>query len=105
MLARNSYRNTNTFYADMRITKKFYITERHFISLAFDMFNFMNRDNFTYSVSSNESSTTALGSRWGQGQTPLSTFQSIYLPDGTLNKGGANVGSPFQLQVSLKYTF
>ncbi len=105
MLPRNSFRNTNTFYPDMRVTKRWNFTERHSVSLAFDLFNFVNYDNFKYNVSTNESSTTALGSKWGQGQTPLSTFQSIYLPDGTLNKGGLNAGSPFQMQMSLKYNF
>ncbi|MCC6860086.1 MAG: TonB-dependent receptor [Bryobacterales bacterium] len=105
MLARNSFRNTGRFYPDMRVTKRFNINERHWVTLAFDLFNFVNRDNLSYSVSTNESSTTALGSRWGTGQSPLSTFRTLTLPDGRLNKGGANAGSPFQMQIALKYNF
>jgi hypothetical protein len=105
MLLRNSFRNTNTFTPDMRISKRFHVSERHAFLLAFDLFNFVNRDNYSYKVSTNESTTSALGSKWGQGQTPLSTFRTIRFADGTLNKGGADAGKPFQLQVSLKYNF
>lgn len=105
MLPRSSFRNTNRFFPDMRVSKTWAIKERHRVMLAFDMFNFLNLNNLSYNVSDNESSTTALGSKWGTGQTPLSTFRSIYLPDGKLNMGGLSAGSPFQMQASLKYTF
>jgi hypothetical protein len=104
-LRRNSFRQPNFFGNDLRVTKNFSITERQRVQFIVDLFNFTNRRNFTYSVSSNESSTTALGSRWGTGQTPLPTFRTIYLQDGTLNRGGVNAGSPIQLQLALKYQF
>ena len=75
------------------------------MALIFEMFNIWNVENLAFGVSTNESTTTALGSRWGQGQTPLSTFRTLYLPDGTFNRGGVSVGTPFQLQVAAKYTF
>jgi hypothetical protein len=104
-LLRNAFRQPKYFNTDVRVSKFFPITERHRVILAADLFNLFNRRNWAYNVSTNESSTTALGSRWGTGQTPLPTFQSIYLPDGTLNTGGARVGNPFQMQLSLKYNF
>ncbi|RJQ29549.1 hypothetical protein C4571_01005, partial [Candidatus Parcubacteria bacterium] len=58
-----------------------------------------------YNVSGNESSTTALGSRWGREQTPLPTFRTVRLADGSLNRGGVSVSSPFQLQLALRYSF
>jgi hypothetical protein len=116
-LLRNSFRQPNFINLDFRISKNIKLYESHSLSVVFDMFNLTNKKNFFYSVSTNESSTTALGSRWGTGQTPLATFRAIRLPAGaaatctnpkadkTLNCGGASVASPFQLQVALKYTF
>jgi hypothetical protein len=104
-LLRNSFRQPNFFNTDIRVTKAFPVTERHRILLSADLFNVFTTDNWVYSVSSNESSTTTLGSRWGTGQTPLPTFRTIYLPDGSLNTGGARPGTPFQLQLSLRYNF
>ncbi len=116
-LARNLFRQPNLFNIDFRVSKFFTIHENHKLALIFDMFNLINKHNFFYKVSLNESSTTALGSKWGTGQTPLPTFRTVHLPlgtlpncispkaDPTLNCGGADIFSPFQLQVALKYTF
>jgi len=104
-LLRNGFRQPNFFNQDIRLTKNFNIREGHRIDLIFEMFNVWNLENLSYGVSTNESTTTALGSRWGLGQTPLSTFRTLYLPDGTFNRGGVSVGTPFQLQVAAKYTF
>lgn len=116
-LLRNSFRQRNFFNTDLRVTKTFTIHEQHKIALMFEMFNVFNVHNFFYSVSTNESSTTALGSRWGTGQTPAVPFRTIHVPAGsssactrpgvdpTLNCGGASIASPFQLQVALKYSF
>jgi hypothetical protein len=104
-LLRNSFRQPNLFNADVRVSKSIPITEGHRVIIAADMFNLFNTRNFTYAVSTNESSTTALGSRWGTGQNPAATFRTIYLPDGSLNTGGARVGRPFQLQLSARYNF
>jgi hypothetical protein len=89
--------------------------------LIFDMFNLINKHNFKYQVSTNESSTTAAGGVWGTGQTPNVIFRTIHLPAGvlpncsksrlargvdpTLNCAGADIFAPFQLQAGLKYTF
>ncbi|MBI1895433.1 MAG: TonB-dependent receptor [Acidobacteria bacterium] len=102
---RNQFRNEDSFSNDLRVSKRFRFFESHELTFAADMFNFLNTEQFFYSTSSNESSTTALGSRWGPGQTPLATFRTIHLPDGTLNRAGISVDSPFQLQLSLKYMF
>lgn len=104
-LPRNSYRQLNYWNTDLRLSKRFRIAERKSVDFVVDLFNAFNHENWSYSVSSNESTTTALGAKWGLGQTPLSTFRTVRLPDGTLNQGGANVSSPFQLQVALKYQF
>jgi hypothetical protein len=104
-LLRNAFRQPNFFNQDLRLTKNFKIREGHQVALIFEMFNVWNNENLSFGVSTNESSTTALGSRWGLGQTPLSTFRTFFLPDGTFNRGGTNVGTPFQLQVAAKYTF
>jgi hypothetical protein len=104
-LLRNSFRQPNYFNIDSRFAKSFTIREGHTLNLMFEMFNLTNKQNYSYIVSTNESSTTALGSRWGTGQTPSSTFRTIRLADGSLNRGGASVSSPFQLQVGLRYAF
>ncbi|MEW5976979.1 MAG: carboxypeptidase regulatory-like domain-containing protein [Acidobacteriota bacterium] len=104
-LLRNSFRQPNHFNHDLRVSKSFSLFETQKLTWIFEMFNLWNLDNLSYNVSTNESSTTALGSRWGTSQTPLPTFRTLYLANGTLNSGGVNVGSPFQLQVALKYTF
>lgn len=118
-LLRNSFRQPNTFNVDLRVAYNFlflHLPEKHKLTMIFDMFNFTNTHNFFYNVSTNESTTTALGSKWGTGQAPLATFRSIHLPSGvvnctnpkadpSLNCGGASVASPFQLQVGIKYTF
>jgi hypothetical protein len=105
MLERNSFRNLRYFQNDFRVSKRFHITERHYISLAADMFNLVNAANLGYGVSTNESTTSALAPRWGVGQTPISTFRNLYNSDGTLNKSTTNAGAPFQMQLSLKYNF
>ena len=105
MLGRNVFRQPNFFNLDSRVSKSFRIRERHRVSIVFDMFNMLNHRNNYYSVSTNESSTSALGSRWGTGQTPLATFRALRLPDGSLNRGGMSVSSPFQGQLALEYNF
>ena len=104
-LLRNAFRQPNVFNQDLRLTKSFDIREGRQISLIFEMFNLWNIENLSYDVSTNESTTTALGSRWGRGQTPESTFRTLRFPDGTFNRNGANAGVPFQLQLAVKYTF
>lgn len=104
-LLRNAFRQPNLFKQDLRVTRNFTLREGHRIALIFEMFNLWNNENLSYDVSVNESSTTALGSRWGTGQTPLSTFRTLFLSDGTFNRSGVNVGTPFQLQAAVKYTF
>ncbi len=104
-LLRNAFRQPNFFNQDIRLSRNIKIREGHQVALIFEMFNVWSTDNLSFGVSTNESTTTALGSRWGTGQTPLSTFRTLYLPDGTFNRGGTNVGVPFQLQVAAKYTF
>ena len=105
LLGRNSFRQPNYWNSDLRITKTFRFAERHRAELIVDLFNAFNHNNWTYQVSSNESSTTAKGSIWGTGQTPVSTFRSVYLPDGTLNIGGISASSPIQLQFAFRYMF
>jgi hypothetical protein len=104
-LLRNAFRQPNVFNQDLRVTKFLNIREGHQVSLIFEMFNLWNTENPFYDVSTNESSTAALGSQWGRGQTPLSTFRTIRFPDGTFNRNGASAGVPFQLQVAVRYTF
>ncbi|HTD43865.1 MAG TPA: carboxypeptidase regulatory-like domain-containing protein [Bryobacteraceae bacterium] len=112
-LPRNSFRQPNYWSTDLRVSKEFRVTERQRVEFSADLFNAFNKTNFSYSVSTNESTTTALGSVWGKGQSPAQTFRTIYLPNGALNVGGISVtGSssssgigPFQLQLALKYVF
>jgi hypothetical protein len=104
-LLRNTFRQPNYFNVDMRVSKSFMFHEDQRIELMFDLFNVLGKDNYFYRVSSNESTTTAVGSRWGTGPTPVSTFRSLYLPDGTFNGAGAGKTSPFQMQAALRYTF
>jgi hypothetical protein len=81
------------------------LAENHKLELLFDFFNILNHRNSFYSASTNESSTTALGARWGTGQTPLSTFRTFKKADGSLNQGAMSVSTPFQAQVGLKFSF
>ena len=105
LLGRNIFRQPNFWNTDMRITKSIKITERHKVDVSVDLFNAFNHENHTFQVSTNESTTTAKGSIWGTGQTPLPTFATYRLPDGSLNIGGASVSSPIQTQFSARYTF
>jgi hypothetical protein len=105
LMPRNSFRQPNNWNTDLSVTKTFSFAERHRVQVKVDLFNAFNHENWYYSVSSNESSTSALGARWGTGQTPLPTFRTIRLADGSLNNGGASVGSPIQLQFALRYLF
>jgi carboxypeptidase family protein len=105
LLGRDSFRQPNFWSTDLRVLKDIKITERHRVDLMVDMFNAFNHENFTYQVSTNESTTSALGSRWGTSQTPLPTFRTIRLPNGSLNVGGAAVASPIQLQFAMRYRF
>jgi hypothetical protein len=105
LLERNSFRQPNFWNTDLRISKNFKITERQRVELIVDLFNAFNYENRSFQVSTNESTTTAKGSIWGTGQTPLSTFATFRLPDGSLNIGGASVSSPIQTQFALRYVF
>ena len=102
---RNSFRQPNFFNLDMRASWSHTFVEKHKVEFLFDFFNILNHRNNFYSSSTNESSTTALGARWGTGQTPLATFRTFKLADGSLNKGAMSVSTPFQAQVGLKYSF
>jgi outer membrane receptor protein involved in Fe transport len=106
-LLRNSFRQTNFFNQDVRLSRIFKFSERHKLSLIFEFFNFWNQEGRSYNVTTNESTTTAAGSVWGLGQTPLETFRNrnLRLSNGAFNRGGLNVATPFQLQAALKYTF
>jgi hypothetical protein len=104
-MLRNSFRQPNFFNVDMRASWSRKISESQRVELLFDFFNVLNHRNNFYSASTNESSTTALGARWGTGQTPLSTFRTFRKPDGSLNQGAMTVSTPFQAQVGLKYRF
>ena len=105
LLERNSFRQPNFWNTDLRITKTFRIAETHQVELMVDLFNAFNHENHFFSVSSNESTTTAKGSIWGTGQTPAAAFATFRLPDGSLNIGGASVSSPIQAQFAVRYTF
>ncbi|MCI0625113.1 MAG: hypothetical protein L0387_26295 [Acidobacteria bacterium] len=105
-MLRNSFRQPNFFKQDLRVSKNLKVREGHNLALIFEMFNLWNTDNLSYDVNINEQGgSTSLGSLWGAGQTPVSTFRTLRFPDGTLNIRGINVGLPFQLQVAAKYTF
>jgi outer membrane receptor protein involved in Fe transport len=104
-LLRNAFRQPNFFNVDLRVSRSFKVRDQSALELMFDMFNVLNHRNFFYRVSTNESSTAALGSVWGPGQSPLATFRTIRSPDGTFNSNTAGVASPFQLQAALRYRF
>lgn len=105
LMPRNSFRQPNFWVTDMRISKNIRIKETHRVDLTVDLFNAFNHENWSYQVSSNESSTTAKGSIWGTGQTPVATFRTLRLADGSLNLGGASVSSPIQVQFAARYVF
>jgi len=104
-LLRNTFRQPNFFNVDMRVARSFRLGESRRIELLADLFNVLNRKNLTYATSNNESTTSALGSRWGTGQTPLPTFRTLYNADGTPNRNTAFSGTPFQAQLALKLIF
>src|SRR6185503_12653591 len=81
-LLRNGCRQPNFFNQDIRLSRNFKIREGHQMALIFEMFKIWNNENLSFGVSTNESTTSALGSRWGLAQTPLSTFRTFYLPNG-----------------------
>jgi len=103
-LLRNAFRQPNLFNQNLRVSKNIKLREGHQLALSFDMFNLWNMENLSYGVSTNESSTTALGSIWGTGQTPVNTFRALRFSDGSLVRS-TNVAVPFQLMVAAKYTF
>ncbi|MBI1745635.1 MAG: TonB-dependent receptor [Acidobacteria bacterium] len=124
-LLRSMFRQPNSFNQDLRVTQAVKMMERHRFDIIFECFNLWNRKNYFYSSSANESAGAA-GSRWGSGQTPIidpdfrvTQFRNrelrTPLPDpltGTiterslrLSRGAIGPGSPFQLQVAIKYIF
>ncbi len=104
-LLRNSFRQPNYFHQDLRLSKTLSLHERYRLALIGEMFNLWNVDNLSYNVSTNESTTTALGGIWGRGQIPLPTFRTLRFSNGSLNRDGINAGMPFQLQLALRFTF
>lgn len=105
-LLRNSFRQPNEFQHDLRLTKKFLLWRENTLDWSADFFNLWNTDNYIFAVNPSEQGPAgAVGSLWGTGQTPLPTFRSKYLPDGSLNVNGIYPGTPFQLQMSLRYSF
>jgi hypothetical protein len=105
-LLRNGFRHPNYFQHDLRVTKEFKIGERHRLEWIAEMFNLWNAKNYFFAAGVNEQGPAgAVGALWGTGQSPLPTFRTIYLPDGSLNVPGLRVAFPFQLQVAVKYLF
>jgi hypothetical protein len=105
-LLRNSFRQPNDFQHDLRIAKTFRFARENSLEWSAEMFNVWNTKNYAYAINPNEQGPIgAIGNLWGRGQTPLSTFRAKYLPDGSLNSNGLYIGSPFQLQLSLRYHF
>ena len=105
-LRRNSFRHPNSFNHDLRLSKTVRIRETHQISLILDVFNLWNGSIFLFASSINEQgSSIFLGSLWGRSQTPLPTFRSVRLADGSINKNGLISSFPFQFQVAVKYSF
>jgi hypothetical protein len=106
LLLRNSFRQPNHFQHDLRVMKRFSLGEERNLHLSAELFNLWNTKNFLYTANPNEQGPVgAIGSLWGPGQTPLPTFRTKYLPDGSLNVNGLYPGTPFQLQFSLRYQF
>jgi len=105
-LLRNSFRQPNAFQHDLRIAKKFTFARGNSLEWSAELFNAWHTDNYVFATNPNEQGPVgAIGSLWGPGQTPLPTFRTKYLPDGSLNAYGLYLGSPFQLQLALKYHF
>lgn len=105
-LLRNSFRQPNHFQHDLRVIKRFSLGEGRNLHLSAELFNLWNTKNFLYTANPNEQGPVgAIGSLWGPEQTPLPTFRTKYLPDGSLNANGLYPGTPFQLQFSLRYQF
>lgn len=105
-ILRNSFRQPNHFQHDLRVVKKFSLGENKGVHLSAELFNLWNTKNFLYTANPNEQGPAgAIGSLWGPGQTPLPTFRTKHLPNGSLNSNGLNARAPFQLQIALKYQF
>jgi hypothetical protein len=105
-ILRNSFRQPNHFQHDLRVVRRFKLGEGNDLHLSAEMFNLWNTKNILFTANPNEQGPAgAVGSLWGPGQIPLPTFRAKYLPDGSLNSSGLYAGTPFQLQLSIKYQF
>jgi hypothetical protein len=101
-LLRNGFRHQQ----DFRVTKQFPFGEGQRVELIAELFNVWNTGNYVFTSSINEQGPVgAVGALWGTAQTPLPTFRTKYLPNGSLNLDGLRANSPFQLQVAVKYHF
>ncbi len=93
-LLRNAFRQPNFFNQDLRLTKNFRIREGHQIALIFEMFNLWNNENLSFGVSTNESTTTALGSRGALDKRHSPRSEPSTCPMEHSIAAGVNVGTP-----------
>ncbi|MBZ5554725.1 MAG: carboxypeptidase regulatory-like domain-containing protein [Acidobacteriia bacterium] len=100
---RNSFRNQPIYNVDMRLSKTFkFKGDRFGLQFLADFFNVFNFDNVQIG---------STNSRYGVGidatgatVAPLTSFQRIFLADGTYDKNNSP-GPPFQTQLGIRFTF
>jgi hypothetical protein len=105
--ARNSYRNRAVWSNNLRVLKSFGGEVRK-LQVSFEFFNLFNVDNVIFSGPNGG----LFGGTYGPGLqangvvAPVDPrFLRLKLPDGSYDRNNAQTGSPFQMQVGLRFFF
>ncbi|MBS1829698.1 MAG: TonB-dependent receptor [Acidobacteria bacterium] len=101
--ARNSFRNREVTFNDLRVLRNFGLGETRRLQFSVELFNMLGIDNVVFGPNA---------SFYGPGITEIGTaapvdprFQRLKLPDGTYDANNQQVGNPFQAQVGLRFFF
>jgi hypothetical protein len=107
LLERNSFRNRAVWNNNLRVLKSFGGEVRK-VQLSFEFFNLLNIDNVLYSGPNGG----LFGGTYGPGFQPNGVtapvdprFLRLKLADGSYDRNNAQSGSPFQMQVGLRFFF
>jgi hypothetical protein len=116
-MRRNSFRDRAIYNLDLRAAKKFNLPrEGMYINLTVDFFNLFNFDNVTFSGNTRTYGSAGISSTTGAVLAPSASFLQLFNPAQCLandpvrgNKSCYDTrntpGTPFQLQVGLRFQF
>jgi hypothetical protein len=109
-LERNSFRNRGVYNNDLRVLKNFRLrSDVRKLQFSVEFFNLLDIDNVVFSGTNGGLFGGVYGpgidARTGAQVAPDPRFLRLRLPDGSYDRNNAQVGSPLQVQLGLRFFF